>query len=181
MRKLWKRNAVLGAVLALVCAAIFLNSRYANEVAQTDKILGQATLVDAVEEVDNEAAEETAGSATNDYFAAARLTRQKARDGARSLLEESGNADGVDEATVTAAAQSIQVLASYTLSEAQIENMITAKGYADCVVFMAADGVSVVVAASEDGLQTEDVAKITDIVMQETHFSADKIKILEVN
>ena len=87
----------------------------------------------------------------------------------------------VDEAAAAEAAQSIQTLAAYTLAEAQIENMITAKGYTDCVVFMADDGVSVVVSAGEDGLQTEDIAKITDIVKQETDLSADCIKILEVN
>ena len=43
------------------------------------------------------------------------------------------------------------------------------------------DGVSVVVSAGEDGLQTEDIAKITDIVKQETELTADCIKILEVN
>ena len=32
-----------------------------------------------------------------------------------------------------------------------------------------------------DGLQTEDVARITDIVKQETGLPAEKIKILEVN
>ena len=54
--------------------------------------------------------------------------------------------------------------------------MITAKGYTDCVVFMADDGVSVVVSAGEDGLQTEDIAKITDIVKQETELTADCIR-----
>ena len=75
----------------------------------------------------------------------------------------------------------VQTLAAYTLSEAQIENMVTAKGYQDCVVFMADESVSVVVSAGEDGLQTEDIARITDIVKQETGLGADKIKILEVN
>ena len=79
------------------------------------------------------------------------------------------------------AAKSIQTLAAYTLSEAQIENMITAKGYDDCVVFLSEDGVSVVVSAGEEGLQTEDVARITDIVKQETGMSAECIKIMEVN
>ena len=37
------------------------------------------------------------------------------------------------------------MLASYTLKEAQIENLVTAKGYADCVAFMGEDSVSVVV------------------------------------
>lgn len=182
MKKLWKRNTVAAAVLLLVCAAIFLNGRYAQDVEQTDKLLGQATLVDGAEEG---AAEEVSGGVQSadgdDYFAAARLTRQQARDSALSLLQEASGSADVDEETANEAAQSIQTLAAYTLAEAQIENMITAKGYTDCVVFMAEDNVSVVVSAGEDGLQTEDIARITDIVKQETAFSADRIKILEIN
>ena len=56
-----------------------------------------------------------------------------------------------------------------------------AKGYEDCVVFMSEDGVSVVVSTGEEGLQTEDIARITDIVKQETGLSAESIKIMEVN
>ena len=164
MKKLWKRNMVAGAVLLLVCGAIFLNGRYAQQVEETDKILGQATLVDGTE---GDAAE-VSGEALP-------------RDSALSLLQEASGAAEVDEAAAAEAAQSIQTLAAYTLAEAQIENMITAKGYTDCVVFMADDGVSVVVSAGEDGLQTEDIAKITDIVKQETELTADCIKILEVN
>ena len=33
--------------------------------------------------------------------------------------------------------------------------------------------------AAEDGLQTENVAKITDIVLSETSYTADQIKIME--
>lgn len=178
MKKFWKRNAVVGSVLVLVCAAIALNGQYAQDVAQTEKVLGQSTLVDGVET--GEAAEVLSESdSVSDYFASARLTRQQARDSAVSLLEEAQAAE--DSEAVNEAAKSIQVLASYTLTEAQIENIVTAKGYEDCVVFMSDDGVSVVVAAKEDGLQTEDIAKITDIVKQETSLSADRIKILEVN
>ena len=177
MKKLWKRNMVAGAVLVLVCAAIFLNGRYAGEVEETNKVLGQSTLVDAPQG----AAEEVSGETPDDYFAAARLTRQQARDSALSLLQEASGSTAADEETVAEAAQSIQTLAAYTLSEAQIENMVTAKGYQDSVVFMADDSVSVVVSAGEDGLQTEDIARITDIVKQETGLGADKIKILEVN
>ena len=134
MKKLWKRNMVAGAVLLLVCGAIFLNGRYAQQVEETDKILGQATLVDGTEGD----AEEVSGEALpGDYFATARLTRQQARDSALSLLQEASGAAEVDEAAAAEAAQSIQTLAAYTLAEAQIENMITAKGYTDCVVFMA--------------------------------------------
>ena len=173
MKKLWKRNAVVAAVLVFVCAAIFFNARYASEVEETGKVLGQSTLVDAVE---SEAEEVSA-----DYFATARLTRQKARDSALSLLQETQGNESIDEETVNEAAQSIQTLANYTLAEAQIENMITAKGYEDCVVFLSDDSVSVVVSSPDDGLQTEDVARITDIVKEETGLSAEAIKIMEVN
>ena len=178
MKKLWKRNMVAGAVLLLVCGAIFLNGRYAQQVEETDKILGQATLVDGTEGD----AEEVSGEALpGDYFATARLTRQQARDSALSLLKEASENDDVDAETASEAAKSIETLASYTLSEAQIENMVTAKGYEDCVVFMSEDGVSVVVSTGEEGLQTEDIARITDIVKQETGLSAESIKIMEVN
>ena len=54
-----------------------------------------------------------------------------------------------------------------------------AKGYADCVAFMGENSISVVVSAAEDGLQTEDVAKITDIVLSETKYTADQLTIME--
>ena len=106
---------------------------------------------------------------------------ERLRDSALSLLKEASENQDVDAETASEAAKSIETLASYTLSEAQIENMVTAKGYEDCVVFMSEDGVSVVVSTGEEGLQTEDIARITDIVKQETGLSAESIKIMEVN
>lgn len=32
MKQLWKRNAVVGTILVFVCAAIFLNGKYAEKV-----------------------------------------------------------------------------------------------------------------------------------------------------
>lgn len=182
MKKLWKRNAVVGAVLALVVAAIALNGRYAENVAEAEeagKLLGQATEV-AVESAED-AVETAAEPEPSDYFAAARLSRRQARDSALSLLQEAGASQELGEQGASEVAQGIEALAGYTLAEAQIENMITAKGYDDCVVFLSDGGASVVVSTVTDGLQTEDVAKITDVVKQETGLPASSIKILEVN
>ena len=173
MKQLWKRNAVVGTILVFVCAAIFLNGKYAEKVDKPTKVLGQSELVST----DSDAAEVSANAEGKDYFASARLTR----DSALSLLKEASENQDVDAETASEAAKSIETLASYTLSEAQIENMVTAKGYEDCVVFMSEDGVSVVVSTGEEGLQTEDIARITDIVKQETGLSAESIKIMEVN
>ena len=159
MKQLWKRNAVVGTILVFVCAAIFLNGKYAEKVDKPTKVLGQSELVST----DGDAAEVSANAEGKDYFASARLTRQQARDSALSLLKEASENDDVDAETASEAAKSIETLASYTLSEAQIENMVTAKGYEDCVVFMSEDGVSVVVSTGEEGLQTEDIARITEL------------------
>ncbi|MBR3562003.1 MAG: SpoIIIAH-like family protein [Oscillospiraceae bacterium] len=181
MNKLWKRNAVVGAVLVLVVAAIVLNSRYAESTQNSGKVLGQATEVIAPETEETVEAAPAAESTSSDYFAAARLSRQQARDSALALLQEATADETADEQVMGEVAHSIEVMASNTMAEAQIENMITAKGYTDCVVFLSEDSASVVVASSDDGLQTEDVAKITDVVRQETGLPVSAIKILEVN
>ena len=45
MKQLWKRNAVVGTIVVFVCAAIFLNGKYAEKIEKPTKILGQSELV----------------------------------------------------------------------------------------------------------------------------------------
>jgi len=181
MKIQWKRNAVVATVLVFVCAAVYLNWRYAGNVAEQvavsqtqeeTKILGDAALVAG--EVVMEAGEDS-------YFDTARLSRQQSRDNALGLLREAAEQENVEQTVLDEANLAIQTMAAYTVQETQIENLVVAKGYADCVAFMSDGGVSVVVSAAEDGLQTEDVARITDIVLSETGFTADQIKILEAD
>lgn len=178
-KKNWKRPAVVLAVLVLVGASVYLNWKYAGNVAETDKILGQATLVNE----NGEGVTVTGGTAAgeNDYFATARLSRKQARDSAISMLQEAELDENAAEEVCNEASQTLQVLAGYTVAESQIENLVTAKGYADCVVFMGSDSCSVVVDAGEDGLDATDVAKIKDIVINETQYTAGQIKIMEAD
>ena len=66
------------------------------------------------------------------------------------------------------------------LTEAQIESLVIAKGYADCVAYVGDDGISIAVAAPEGGLKEADVAVIADIVMSQSDFKLDKIRVVEV-
>jgi len=70
-------------------------------------------------------------------------------------------------------------MAANTLSEAQIENLVIAKGYSECICFIDDTGASVVVAALENGLADADTARITEIVIEETGLPASQIKIIE--
>ena len=180
----WKRNAVVATMAVLVCAAVALNWKYSGEDAVKgaqetgSKLLGEATLVSGQEGDAEGAADEEAVYTGSDYFASARLTRQQARDNAISLLKDAAEQEGADTATANEASESIQVLAAYTMKEAQIENLVTAKGYKDCVAFMGDESISEVVSTGTGELTAEDVAKITDIAMAETGLDAGGIKIM---
>ena len=167
MKQVWKRRAVAAAVVVLVGTSVYLNWRYAGNVEETSKVLGQSTLVNGQT---TEAQADTSSDGGEDYFSTARLSRKQARDTAISMLEDAKGEENASE--------ELQVLAGYTVAETQIENLVVAKGYADCVAFMGADSISVVVSAP-DGLEAEDVAKIKDIVIAETSYNAGQIKIME--
>lgn len=192
--KMWKRNAVVVAIVLFVGVAVYLNWSYNNQSADDqasengsgDKILGQSSLVSGTTDETLEGDESDLVSGTTGleesgtgYFATARLNRQQARDNALELLQQAASDENADQAMVDEANASIQVMASYTMSEAQVENLITAKGYGDCICFINENGVSVVVSSTESGLNENDIAKIVEIVQEETGLSANKIKIIE--
>ena len=199
--KLWKRNAVVAVIVLFVCAAVYLNWSYSQEgngaSAGTGKVLGEAALVggsgadtDALfgnkggaspTPSASDGTETQAPQTSSGYFASARLNRQQARDSALSLLQQAAGDEKADQASVDQANQAIQTMAANTLAEAQIENLVTAKGYKDCVAFMNDDSVSVVVATDSGELTGEDVAKITDITKSETGYPAGSIKIMAAN
>ncbi len=106
------------------------------------------------------ATQEGQAAGESSYFSTARLNRQQARDNAISLLQEAAKDEKADQAAVDEANQAIQTMADATMTEAQIENLVTAKGYTDCVAFMGEDSISVVVSAMENGMTDADAARI---------------------
>jgi len=172
-----KRNVVTLTVLLFVCAAVYLNWSYNNRWGQSDQ-----AMVEAEDAAMAEAAAERDTNAVNasSYFASARLTRQTARDEALNLLEISVASDGASQETIDAAMATISDMAENTLLETQIENMLIAKEYADCVTYITDENITVTVPAPSEGLTAEAVAKITDIITSETEFTMDQITIIEI-
>lgn len=186
--QLWKRNAVVAVIGLFVCAAVYLNWNYEQEVS-VDKTLGESTMVSGsgdplLSQSTSGTGEETGGTpqelSGTGYFAAARLNRQQARDSALSLLQDAAGQAETDPAMQEEANETIQAMADYTVTEAQIENLVLAKGYTDCVAYMSAEGISVAVAAPEGGLKDADVAVIADIVLAQSDYSLDDIRVVEV-
>lgn len=189
--KAWKKNAVIATVLVLVCAGIYLNWAYAGhdetqdltETLNADQVLGDTTMViaqsdDALQTAATEGLDETAGAA--DYFAAMRLSRQEARDSAVTTLQETIAYAGDDAAATSASSDALDDLMAVSLQEAQIESLIIAKGYTDCVAYMTDDGINVAVAAPAEGLQDADVALLADVVTGQSGYQLADIHIIEV-
>ena len=195
--QLWKRNAVVAAIALFVCAAVYLNWSYGKEAdADAGKTLGQSAMVGnqtddplvggdssaptALEDGDGDAQASGEAGGSSAYFATARLNRQQARDSALSLLQDAAAREDADDAVKNQLNDNIQTMADYTVTEAQIENLVVAKGYTDCVAFIGEDALSLAVSAPEGGLTPADTAKIVDIVNQTAGFTAEQITIIEV-
>lgn len=187
MNKRMKRNLMILTVVLFVSAAAYLNWNYAQSSANVGKILGESALVNGnengstLEGDDTGEEQEVFGTQKNDYFDTARLNRQESRDNAVSLLQQAAADENADQNTINDANQQMQQIADNTVTESTIENLVMAKGYEDCVAFVNENSVSVVVSKTEKGLENSDIAKVTDIVMEETGLTADKIKIMEAN
>jgi stage III sporulation protein AH len=85
-----------------------------------------------------------------------------------------------DQTKAAESSGELEDIVQTALSEARIESLIIAKGYVDCVAYMSNDGISVAVAAPEGGLQADDVAVIADIVMTQSEYTLDEIRVVEV-
>lgn len=181
--KTWKKNVVAAAVLVTVCAGIYVNWLYTEDqttadltdTLDTEKVLSSDMLVMG----DGSTLDEVISDDTtiSDYFAAVRLSRQEARDSAVGLLQEA-MAYGENEAEQTNA--QLEQIVQDALCEAQIESLVIAKGYTDCVAYISDTGISVAVASPEGGLVQTDVALIADIVMTQSEYSMEDIRVVEV-
>jgi stage III sporulation protein AH len=88
--KIWKKNIIAAAILVTVCGGIYINWLYNEDLAtanltdtlDADKLLSSDTLVMSDSSIDE------AANTGSDYFAAVRLSRQEARDGALTQLQE---------------------------------------------------------------------------------------------
>lgn len=182
--KTWKKNVVAGAVLVTVCAGIYVNWLYTEDQSaanltdtlDADKIMSADALV--MNDGSTLGVDTSDDGTISNYFAAVRLSRQEARDSAVGLLQEAMAYDDEQDSAQTNA--QLEQIVQVALCEAQIESLVIAKGYTDCVAYISDEGISVAVAAPEGGLERDDVAVIADIVMTQSDFVMDDIHVVEV-
>lgn len=198
--KFGKRQLVLAVLVIALGAAVYLNWQFAGNksliAANTsgssssisEKELGAATYVNTQSEPASGASSSQANTSSQtapqlsassaEYFASARLNRQHARDKANEILDVTLKNEQIGDDVKSAAVTASTDMAMNTEQESNIENLVKAKGFADCVAFIQNGECNIAVATN--GLLDSQAITIKDAVRNQTGLLNSKIKIIEV-
>ena len=175
-----KRSIAVIASLALICGALVVNyalggadiSANAGDDPSTEA--GADASTESVEKVDSGTA---AGDADAEYFQSASVSRRRARDESLEVLQLVADSEDALQESKDSALASISKIASQIEQESNIESLIVAKGFENCIALVSDDSATVIV--QSDGLLPSEVAQITEIICSETSLPAASVKIVE--
>lgn len=189
--KFGKRQIVLGALILALGAAVYLNWQFTEAVPDKsvgdqavdapvssssegkieDENLGIAQLVNNsyVETVNDEIPAEASDAMTN-----ARISRQTSRDEALELLKDVLADTQADEEAKKAAVEESTIIAKNMLQESTAENLMSAKGIEDVVVYINGNECNVVVKNLGDNSLI-----LQDILVNQTGIALENIHIIE--
>lgn len=114
----------------------------------------------------------------NNYFALARLSRTKSRDEAMETISTVLNNEKLTQADKKDVSAKAMAITQTIESETRIENLVKAKGFEECIVYINNDGASVVV--KTQGLDQEKATQIKNIVCAEGNVKGEKVSITEI-
>ena len=140
----------------------------AEAVSSTNKNYGEAQLVS----VSNDSGSK--------FFEEARLKREKAHDAALDTIQKTLKSASLSADEKKSYAQELTGNLENLNAETEIETLVKAKGFADCLCFLQADRADLTVMTSGDALTAAQVAQIRDIILSKSSVTAQNITVVEV-
>lgn len=175
-----KKQVVLGTLVAALGVAVYLNYYFAQQSSgapSVDTPTTQSTSSDnSLGDALNVNANQNASS--DKYFAEARENREASREEAAELIKDLLNDVKATDEQKSAVTVQAAAMAQAIQQESKIEELIKAKGFEECVVYIEKDRCSVVV--KSESLTVQDTAKISQIVTSQSDVSAQNINITAV-
>jgi len=176
-----KRHLLLAVLAVTLGVAVYLNWEFSRQ--DTDLAVGTSISAASSEKTYGEAkyvsgdSEKVLVAEEEGFFEEARFARQAARDEAVESLQK------IMSSALTAQEQESTMMTAANITdaieaEANIESLVKAKGFEDCLAIINDDKASIVV--KTEGLQDSEAAQITDIVLSQTNLTAKNIQIVEV-
>ena len=187
MKKIpFKKQALVLTMVAALGVAVYLNYYFSDgglsvgkKDTGTEGTLGEAIFVsDGDKTADGGEEPATAVGAKVSYFDQARKNREKAREEAMDLIKDIAADIQKDATAAQKAVDATTALATAAEREAKVEGLVKAKGFEDCVAYIADGSCSVVVKA--DDLTGTQTLQISEIVAAQTDIPAQKINIMAV-
>lgn len=134
-----------------------------------DKNYGEAQLVSISEDTGDE------------FFESARLSREKSRDEALDTIEKTLKNSSLSDEEKQTMTDTLKAQITNIETESELETLIKAKGFVDCVVMLDGTSANVTVMTENDALTAAEVTKIRDIILSKcSEIKAQDITVVEV-
>ncbi len=166
--KIGKRNLLIVCAVLLIGGAVVLNYFLFQDENKVD--YDGSGMTDAEPDTDTT-------PTTDTYFASTLLSRDQARDEALAVLQTVLENEDALEETKTQALADISRIALEIEKEANIESLIRARGFEDCIAVLSGDAASIIV-KSDAELLGNHVAQISEIVYEQSGVLPANIKII---
>lgn len=140
----------------------------AEAVSSANKNYGEAQLVSV------------ANNSGSNFFEEARLKRTKAHDEAMDAVQKALKSASLSAEEKKSYTQQLTGSLEDLNAENEIETLVRAKGFADCLCFLQSGRADLTVMTSGDALTAAQVAQIRDIVLSKSNVTAQNITIVEV-
>lgn len=151
-----------------------LSTKISTVSADSGKILGEATFVDATTEQTTEAEESS-------YFSDARVNRQTARDESLEKLQKIIDSSSESDSAHKEAAEKIASISDMIAMENKIETLVKAKGVNNCLAVINSDGTKVDVIVDVDELTDTVILQIKEIATSQLGCSYENVTIIQSN
>lgn len=140
----------------------------AEAVSSANKNYGEAQLVSV------------ANDSGSKFFEEARLKRTKAHDEAMDAVQKALKSSSLSAEEKKSYTQQLTGNLEDLNAENEIETLVRAKGFADCLCFLQSGRADLTVMTSGDALTAAQVAQIRDIVLSKSSVTAQNITVVEV-
>lgn len=172
LAKIGRKNLIIVcAVLLLggaVCLNYFLFYKPEQQIGYGSSNMG---------DMDSTGSSDQTHVTSDAYFSATQLSRQQARDEALEVLQTVVASNDALESTKDQALSEISRIALEIAQESDIEALVKAKGFEQCVAVISDDKASIIV-KSEQELLPSQAAQISEIVYQQSGILPTNVKIL---
>lgn len=167
-----KKSVIIVAIVLLLGVAVFVNYRWFYDPVN-DVGYGDSGKVNA--DADTGKDDQT----VSDYFTAADLSRQQARDEALEVLQAAVSTSSDDKEKLQTTLAQISRIAEDIENESNIETLLLAKGFTKCVAVINGDSASIIVSSDSEGLLPTQVAQISAVVYEQTGILPANVTIIQ--